>query len=348
MRMPDGPVDFVVPWVDGSDPAWRAERDLWAAKEARDPRLAKWNDGEQRYRDQGLLRYWFRGVERFAPWVNRIHFVTWGHLPLWLDADHPKLHVVRHVDFIPGECLPTFSSRCIDLNLHRIPGLAERFVYFNDDTFLIAPTRPCDFFRGGLPCDAAIISPIYLRQNGVRAEINAMYAVNEHFRKGEVLRKNPLKWFSPRYGAALVRTLTQLPYRLFTGFYVHHGPVSYLKSTFGEVWKAEPELLSRSCAHRFRDDADVNQWIMQYWQYCTGTFSPRSPKFSSMYEHGDVARAAADDIARRRHKALCWNDSDETGAGEALRLVREAFDAALGEPCGYEKGGGQPRSGGKT
>lgn len=328
-------IDFVVPWVDGGDPAWQAEKERHAA-EMSDAARAKWLDGAQRYRDCGLLKYWFRGVEKFAPWVNRIHFVTWGHLPPWLNAAHPKLHVVRHEDFIPREYLPTFSSRCIDLNIHRIPGLSGRFVYFNDDTFLTAPVKPADFFRKGLPCDAAIISPIYLKQNGVRAEINAMYIINEHFRKNEVLKKHPFKWFSPRYGTALVRTLTQLPYRLFTGFYVHHGPVSYLKTTFDEVWRAEPDALARACSHRFRDDSDVNQWIMQYWQYCTGGFCPRSPKFSSMYEHGDVLRDAEDDIVNQRHKTLCWNDSDETGNPVVLERMSAAFETILGSPCEYE------------
>lgn len=340
-------MDFVIPWVDGSDPAWRAERELWFARECRDPYLAKWNDGEQRYRDNGLLRYWFRGVEKFAPWVKRIHFVTWGHLPPWLKVNHPKLHVVRHEDFIPREYRPTFSSRCIDLNLHRIPDLAERFVYFNDDIFLTAPVTPSDFFRKGLPCDAAIISPLYLKQNGVRAEINALYAVNEHFRKRDVILRHPLKWFSPRYGTALVRTLTQLPYGLFTGFYVHHGPVSYLKATFDEVWRAEPDLLRRSCSHRFRNDGDVNQWIMEYWQYCTGMFSPRSPSFSSMYEHGDVVEAAVADIVRRRHKALCWNDSAETGASGAAARIAAAFGETLGTPCEFENEGTSPSHSGK-
>ena len=94
-------MDFVIPWVDGSDPAWRAERELWLARERRDPFLAKWNDGEQRYRDNGLLRYWFRGVEKFAPWVNKIFFVTYGHVPDWLNTAHPKLQIVKHEDFIP-------------------------------------------------------------------------------------------------------------------------------------------------------------------------------------------------------------------------------------------------------
>ena len=68
--------------------------------------------------------------------VRRIHFVTWGHLPSWLNKEHPKLNIVNHKDFIPEKYLPTFNSHAL-WNMHRIPGLAENFVYFNDDMFLI-------------------------------------------------------------------------------------------------------------------------------------------------------------------------------------------------------------------
>lgn len=81
-------------------------------------------------------------MERFAPWVRRIHFITWGHLPAWLDTAHPKLHVVNHAEYMPAEYLPTFNSNTIELNIARIEGLAERFVLFNDDTFLLRDTPP--------------------------------------------------------------------------------------------------------------------------------------------------------------------------------------------------------------
>ncbi len=81
-----------------------------------------------RYRDYGLLRYWFRSVERFAPWVNRMFFVTCGQKPEWLDENNPRLRLVNHADYIPAACLPTFQSNTIELNLHRIPDLSERFV----------------------------------------------------------------------------------------------------------------------------------------------------------------------------------------------------------------------------
>ena len=330
------PIDFVIPWVDGGDPEWRREKAVYS-EAVKDAPLARWVDGEQRYRDWGLLRYWFRGVEKFAPWVNRVHFIIWGHLPPWLNADHPKLHIVNHRDYIPEKWLPTFSSRCIELNVHRIEGLSERFVYFNDDMYLTAPVKPTDFFRKGLPCDSAIISPIHLKQNGVRAEINAMYMVNEFFRKRDVLLKDPLKWFSPRYGAALVRTLTQLPFGLFTGFYIHHLPVSYLKSTFEEVWGRIPETLVRTCSHRFRDDGDVNQWIMQFWQYCTGRFMPRNPKIGTMYEGAVHADAAVRDIADARVKMLCWNDAVDM-TEEIRARIGNAFEKSLSASCDFEMG----------
>lgn len=34
-----------------------------------------------RYRDWENLKYWFRGVETFAPWVNKVYFITYGHIP---------------------------------------------------------------------------------------------------------------------------------------------------------------------------------------------------------------------------------------------------------------------------
>ena len=113
-----------------------------------------------RYREWDTLRYWFRAVEKYAPWVNQVYFVTCGHVPKWLNMDAPKLHFVRHQDYIPEQYLPTFSSHPIELNLHRIEGLSEHFVYFNDDFYLTAPVQETDFFVNGLPCDSLEETPL--------------------------------------------------------------------------------------------------------------------------------------------------------------------------------------------
>src|SRR5699024_762488 len=99
-----------------------------------------------RYRNFGFFKFWFRSVEKYAPWVNKVYLITSGHLPKWLDLDNEKLVHIKHSDYIPDEYLPTFSSRPIELNLHRIEALSEEFVLFNDDMFLSAPTSPSDFF----------------------------------------------------------------------------------------------------------------------------------------------------------------------------------------------------------
>ena len=135
------PIDFIITWVDGNDPLWQAEKAKYQA--------VKGDASVNRYREWDTLRYWFRGVEKFAPWVNKVFFVTWGHLPSWLNTEHPKLRIVKHTDYIPSEYLPTFSSRPIDMNFHRIEDLSEHFVYFNDDMFLLRPVQQADFFVNG-------------------------------------------------------------------------------------------------------------------------------------------------------------------------------------------------------
>ena len=111
-------IDFVVLWVDCNDPAWQSKRaEFRPDKQATDVSAA-------RYRDWDLLRYWFRGVHRFAPWVRKIHFVTDGQIPEWLNVEHPKLNCVSHSDYMPGNMrllsvLPRLEYVPNDLGMHR-------------------------------------------------------------------------------------------------------------------------------------------------------------------------------------------------------------------------------------
>ena len=71
-------------------------------------------------------------------------------MPKWLNTNHPKLNIVKHSDYIPSQYLPTFNSHTIELNIHRIKGLSEFFVYFNDDMFLTRRAKPTEFFKNNL------------------------------------------------------------------------------------------------------------------------------------------------------------------------------------------------------
>lgn len=127
-------IDFVVTWVDGADPVWLSRKKAYLKdKLGVDMGDESVEDGDDRYRDFGLFKYWFRSIEKYAPWVNKIFLITDRQIPEWLDVNHPKIRWVNHDEFIPKEYLPTYSSPAIELNFHRIEELSENFVYFNDD-----------------------------------------------------------------------------------------------------------------------------------------------------------------------------------------------------------------------
>ncbi|KAI4450826.1 Capsular polysaccharide phosphotransferase cps12A [Eubacterium plexicaudatum ASF492] len=124
-------VDIVLPWVDGSDPEWMERKEQWRAKSSVDYKA----NTNVRYESWDNLEYWFRAVEKNLPWFHKIFLLTCGHIPSFLNIDHPKLRIVRHEEYIPQKYLPAFKSRTIELNVHRIPDLSENFILFNDDFF---------------------------------------------------------------------------------------------------------------------------------------------------------------------------------------------------------------------
>lgn len=143
------PVDVVYTWVDSADPRWEAGRREWADRQG--AKLDS-SDNDQRYLDRDELRYSLRSLWLYAPFVRNVFIVTAGHHPKWLNVTHSNVHVIHHTLIFPDpEDLPTFNSHAIEACLHRIPGLAEHFVYFNDDVFLGRETTVNTFFtKGGL------------------------------------------------------------------------------------------------------------------------------------------------------------------------------------------------------
>lgn len=339
-------IDFVLTWVDGNDPAWRAEKEKYKPSTANDSRV-------QRYRDWDNLQYWFRGVEKFAPWVNKVYFVTCGHYPEWLNLSHPKLRLVKHSDYIPAEYLPTFSSRAIDMNFHRIKELSEHFVYFNDDMFLTQPVKPSDFFLRGLPCDTAIMNALYFgyaekkygeaipKGTDFMAPAMDMFPINRNFDKKKSIRENLFKWFSPQYGIQSFRTLLLMPWAAFTGFMSYHLPYSYLKSTYREAWSKEKDVLSEACAHKFRTPTDVNHWVFSYWQLAKGTFAPRSPKVGkqfALYSENAKNQPALDALRQQTYKFVCLNDSVSGDNFDEIKAILNAeLQALLPEKSKFEK-----------
>lgn len=134
-------MDAVITYVDGNDPLWQQDY----RTVTRQPALSK------RYRDWGTLPFLLRGIQRHMPFIERVFLVVAreSQVPAWVDRT--RLHVVLHADIIPAAFLPTFNSTTIEMFLHRIPGLAEEYLYFNDDMFPVKDAVPADFFPEGIP-----------------------------------------------------------------------------------------------------------------------------------------------------------------------------------------------------
>ena len=324
-------IDFVITWVDGNDPEWRAEKAKYRPETAGDA---------VRYRDWDNLQYWFRGVEKFAPWVNRIHFVTWGHLPGWLNTSHSKLNIVNHKDYIPEKYLPVFSANPIELNLYRIHGLEEQFVFFNDDMFLIRKMEPEDFFKKGLPRDCCIETA--LAQDDIdnpfaHILMNDAALANMHYNKKQVIRKHFRKWFHPAYGAMVLRNVLMLPYREFSSFKYTHLPSAFLKETYEKIWSEEGEVLDRVCRNRFRSPEDVNQYVIKYWQYLEGKYEPQSPSIGRFYTIGKDDPAILNTIRRQFCKMICLNDDAGIHDFEKTKKeIQDAFLSVLPERSSFE------------
>lgn len=327
-------IDFVLTWVDGNDPEWQKERNKFSNDKSGDSRNV-------RFRDWDNLQYWFRGIEKFTPWVNKIHFVTWGHYPSWLNLNHPKLNIVRHTDFIPREYLPTFNSHTIELNLHRIKGLSDKFVYFNDDTFITRGMKKEDFFKSNLPCDSAILSPVIgnFRNSISPIIINNMEVINATFSKNKVLKNNMTKWFNPLYKKDNLNTFLLLPWKKFVGFKNPHLPVAYLKETFMELWEKEQELLSNTCEFKFRNKQNVNHWLMRYWQFTTGSFMPRDTNIGYCYSLTNQNEEIFSAIKNQKYKMICVNDNDSDPITNFILekdLLKQSFNDILPEKSSYE------------
>lgn len=132
-------MDAVITYVNGLDPVWLEEYASVVGGQVL----------QKRFRDWGTLRYLLRGIDRLMPFVENVHLLVSGEsqVPEWVDRSAVK--VVTHREIIPGRFLPTFNSPSIEMFMHRIPGLSEEFLYFNDDMFPVMDCAPEDFFRDG-------------------------------------------------------------------------------------------------------------------------------------------------------------------------------------------------------
>ena len=327
-------IDFVITWVDMDDPKWQTE----FAKHSGKKDNTKNGVSKARFRDYGFLKYWFRGVEKFAPWVRKIHFVTCGQKPEWLDENNPKINLVNHKDYIPKQFLPTYNSVVIERYLHKIPGLAEHFVYFNDDFYIINKIGIERFFNNGLPCDIAVFQYNPSWSQWYRRIKNNLKIINAHFDKKDVMLRHSDKWFYESYGLKVFWNYILKPYSKFITLRTPHNAQPYLKSTFEEVWAVAGKELTETSVNKFRALNDYTPELFRTWQICKGDFEPYNTySDTKMFPLMVKPKQAVKAIYNQSYKLICLNDNVHIRNYEhVMNNIKNAFEYILPEKSSFE------------
>ena len=303
------PVDLVYLWVDGSDNEWLAKKELYLKDSG--GFLGNEAVSECRSRDNDELKMSLRSVAKYLPWINKIFIVTDNQIPKWLDTTNPKIQVVFHKDFIPENILPTFNSASIEMYLHRIPGLAEHFIYANDDMF-INSELPANFFftKNGLPI--------------IR------------------LQKSTCKKLAGKsiysYTVLKMQELIKQEYGIFYDLEPHHNIDTYTKSICLEC-ENKFEYLTNN---KFRGENDTQRSLISFYALATGQAKlkviPRTDfhlPFGTTFFNKLTGRYGVDskylgieksDLEKRFYyvnpKLFCFNDNDRATESDRINTKR--------------------------
>lgn len=310
-------IDAVYTWVDGCDPGWRARRDAALAGLGTAAPHASATDGS-RFQDAEELRHSLRSLHRYANWVRRIHIVTDSQVPQWLDPAHPRIHLVSHEELIGGS---RFNSHAIEASLHRIPGLAEHYLYLNDDVFFGRIAHPGDFFA------APGVSRFYPSD----LQIDPGPATNED-RPIIAAAKNGRDLMAKRFDLDICTR-------------VRHTVHPQLRSVAQQIEAEQPDHVARTRAAAFRSPTDISlaASLHHWYAYALGRAVPTDPN----YLYVDLARQDAGQIldaleSLRRYDTFCLNQEEGELPEATRRDLAQFFDRYLPGPAPWELTGSRP------
>ena len=245
-------IDAVITWVDGDDPRHRARRELYGGRKFIHPDDVA---GNTRFSSLGEIFYCVASLNKFAPWLNKIYIVTdeqnpnlEAFLAEHFPAGYIPMEIVDHKVIFEGyeEYLPTFNSMSIESMTWRIPGLSERYIEFNDDLILAAPTRPEDFFTedGKVVCYGK--------------KYRSLYVMLSHMLKRHGDGSKQVSYRQTMLNAA------NLLGKRSKFIKIYHTPKALLRSIYVNSFAQHPEHLTNNIRHRFREPSQYNVEELHY------------------------------------------------------------------------------------
>jgi hypothetical protein len=281
----NGPIDAVITWVDGNDPEHRKRRMLALNREAQATPLPIASRGDEtRFLDNGELRFCLASIRKFAPWIRNVYLVTDRQRPEFLTpAVQESLNVtlVDHTDIFAGHdwALPTFNTRTIETALWRIPGLSDRFIYFNDDFVICGPVRPGDFFAG----NSVVARGAWNRVKSYgRWHLLASRLAN--FLTKKLLGITRTMHLLLQMRSAGLAGFTQKYYR------VDHVPHPVHKPVLESFFKQKPDLFQQNIRYRFRDIEQFSAIFLAYHLKIAQNEAVLVPPDGVMMVHGEMDR----------------------------------------------------------
>ncbi|MBH1937951.1 stealth conserved region 3 domain-containing protein [Streptomyces sp. AV19] len=314
----DFPIDVVYTWVDGTDEAW-LKRKTRAQAEHGMP-IAESASNSARFRSRDELRYSLRSLDLHAPWVRNVYLLTDDQTPDWLDTDHPRVRVVSHREVFGGTGrLPSFNSHAIESRIHRIEGIAEHILYFNDDVFLGRPMKPESFFHGS-GAAKCFISSTKIPAGDPSLESDPSFAA----------AKNSRALMEREFGKTIANTFLHTPHPL------RRSVLAELEERFAEEVARTAEAQFRSCT-----DLAITSSLHHWYGLFTGTSIPGSLSSAfvnvGLREHHARLRRL---LALRSYDVFCVNDYHDGDVPEdeqtdALAVFLDGYFPVASQ---YEKG----------
>jgi hypothetical protein len=272
----DFPIDVVFTWVDDTDPAWQL-RYQQHKLQVNAEHVGRYATDPARFSNHDELRYSLGSVLKFLPWVRRIYIVTDQQCPKWLTPSD-KIRIVDHSEIIDRQYLPTFNSHVIEAHLHKIPDLAEHFIYFNDDVFVARPLPAGHFFRS----------------NGIASLFMSNKSLAMMQKKGTD---------TPTLSASLKSaSILNQDFSFLIDHPLVHTYVPLRKSIFEESWRLYRADLKNFLSHKFRTNHDLNlaTFFVPWLSYIRGVavpsrdicyyFNARSPAAATYFKALEIAK----------------------------------------------------------
>ncbi|MDO4640276.1 MAG: Stealth CR1 domain-containing protein [Neisseria sp.] len=265
-------IDVVFTWVNNNDDKWLKKYKTHTEKYSLDT-IGLYANDQARFSNHNELFYSVQSIEKFMPWVRQIYIVTDDQEPDWLDKNNRKIKVIDHKEIIKEEFLPTFNSHIIEAHLHKIEGLSENFIYFNDDVFVARKLLPQHFFRSN-GIASLFIATKSLKNMQQKGKMTPTLAASQN---GAALLK---KYFSANIDAPLVHTYVPLK-----------------KSAYSKAWNLFHSEIQAFLPNKFRTNSDLNlaTFLVPWLMYLDGQsvfereicyyFNIRSPHALTQYNN---------------------------------------------------------------